>query len=154
MAEIITFKHSVLGNKKVLANNIRYAWKNFNSVASVEGKGLLNDNGISSVSQKGWSNPTISMNIVLPDKSSAWYTTNGMMSWADFNAYVRDVKTSAATGLILSIISEADNSRTLTSYASSSSGVTDIPVVVDSYTVSIDPKSNLYTVNINFIEDV
>lgn len=146
MVNYVQFTNSTLSiTKKVAAHNITYSWQN--QVADFPIAGNLST--VQPVQFNGWRNPGISIMFSLYLNTSN--NPSGFMTWTDW------INLSKATSTTTLKIQLTDDSTVLfTSYAKSSTGVTEIPVQISNWSTSIDPKedftNNTIIINAQLIE--
>lgn len=148
-----------MNNVKLINNNITgssglyllhgafsYSWKNLTSANPIEG-GYGNTEALFN----GWENPTMNLTFHLPIDTS--YVTGSFLSWSAWNAISKnqyDGTNDTQTKIRILI---GDSDTPFTDYSSSSSNLasSDIPIIINGYTLNFSPgdsyKSAFWTIN-------
>lgn len=128
---------------RLLASKVSYQWNNL--VGTYPRPGAFD---ITPTLMQGWQNPGINISFILEQTSP----TSGAITMSQF---AQVVKNSTTTPTYLSITTGISDTL-FASYATSSSGVTSIPIQIKDFTINIDPNDNIKSdkliVNMNCFE--
>lgn len=144
MAQVTLTSSEITPNTvKLHSGKINYAWKNLTSQ-----KPIQRAYGATEVQFMGWENPVYRVNFFIPADAAA---SSDYITWAQLNTLARQ-RVTDGNPLTLSISTgELDSTDGFTetaefsSYAldSTTTGVTDIPVIIKDFTVNFDPGDSI-----------
>lgn len=143
MANYLQLSNTTEGiTKRLLVYSLDYSWNNLVSDYPIPGKfGILENQ------HQGWTNPSMSLDFTIPVST----TDSSLLTWTDWNRLARSTSETIMT------VNIGSSNVMFSSFASSSSGVSSIPIAIKSFRIRISPKdnnTNYYTVNATLVEDV